>query len=107
MNVECVGWREDKNEEMTKEREGTEAAGAGGSGTFLQCCYLVVGACVTSTALIQLQSPTNSPIQIHSLQYQILFIRISHHQGPDLYAFIGFIGPDDINYMCYILVIKY
>ena len=42
----------------------------------------------------------------------------NHHQGPDLYAFIGFIGfigPDDINYMCwtlsdnmcYILVIKY
>ena len=28
-------------------------------------------------------------------------------QGPDLYAFIGFIGPKDINYMCYILVIKY
>ena len=34
---------------------------------------------------------------------------------PDLYAFIGFIGPDDINdmcwtfsdNMCYILVIKY
>ena len=33
----------------------------------------------------------------------------------DLYAFIGFIGPDDVNYMCwtlsgnmcYILVIKY
>ena len=22
-----------------------------------------------------------------------------HEQGPDLYAFIGFIGPDDINYM--------
>ena len=21
--------------------------------------------------------------------------------------YIGFIGPDDINYMCYILVIKY
>ena len=41
--------------------------------------------------------------------------RITDHQGPDLYAFIGFIGPDDINYMCwtfsdnmcYILVIKY
>ena len=27
---------------------------------------------------------------------------INYHQGPDLYAFIGFIGfigPDDINYM--------
>ena len=43
---------------------------------------------------------------------------ITHDQGRDLYAFlgfIGFIGPDDINYMCwtfsdnmcYILVIKY
>ena len=34
----------------------------------------------------------------------------SNNQGPDLYAFIGFlgfIGPDDIHYMCYILVIKY
>ena len=36
-----------------------------------------------------------------------------HDQGPDLYAFIefiefiGFIGPGVINYMCYILVIKY
>ena len=39
-----------------------------------------------------------------------------HKQGPDLYAFIGFVGfIDDINYMCwtlsgnmfYILVIKY
>ena len=24
---------------------------------------------------------------------------IDNNQGPDLYAFIGFIGPDDINYM--------
>ena len=27
----------------------------------------------------------------------------SYDQGPDLYAFIGFIGfigPDDVNYMC-------
>ena len=27
----------------------------------------------------------------------------NHNQGPDLYAFIefiGFIGPDDMNYMC-------
>ena len=40
---------------------------------------------------------------------------VDHNQGPDLYAFIGFIGPDDKNYMCrtlsdimcYILVIKY
>ena len=23
-----------------------------------------------------------------------------YYQGPDLYAFIGFIGHDDINYMC-------
>ena len=29
-----------------------------------------------------------------------------HKQGPDLYAFIGFIGfigPDDINYLCWTL----
>ena len=40
---------------------------------------------------------------------------IGGYQGPDWYAFIGFIGPDDINYvcwtfssnMCYILVMKY
>ena len=28
---------------------------------------------------------------------------IDYYQGPDLYAFIGFIGPDDINYMCWTL----
>ena len=34
-------------------------------------------------------------------------LALRNKQGPDLYAFIGFIGPDDINDMCYILVIKY
>ena len=28
----------------------------------------------------------------------LLVIRMNDNQGPDLYAFIGFIGPDDINY---------
>ena len=44
----------------------------------------------------------------HPLQIDIIKIDTnSVKQGPDLYAFIGFIGPDDINNMCYILVIKY
>ena len=49
--------------------------------------------------------------KIHfSLSTISTFQLIESNQGPDLYAFIGFIGfigPDDINYMCYILVIKY
>ena len=56
-----------------------------------------------------------NPDEIHQLHKNFL---ICDEQGPDLYAFIefiGFIGPDDINYMywtlsdnmCYILVIKY
>ena len=39
-----------------------------------------------------------------------MYTNVDHYQGQDLYAFIGFIGfigPDDINYMCYILLIKY
>ena len=31
----------------------------------------------------------------------------AHHQGPDLYAFLGFIGPDDMNYMCFLILINY
>ena len=35
-------------------------------------------------------------------QFKVIITQ-SNDQGPDLYAFIGFIGfigPDDINYMC-------
>ena len=34
------------------------------------------------------------------LSPSIIELLVIYEQGPDLYAFIGFIGPDDINYMC-------
>ena len=51
------------------------------------------------------------PIQIMTLKIKISFLKSPffdnenqfNNQGPDLYAFIafiGFIGPDNIHYMC-------
>ena len=56
-----------------------------------------------------LMATAESQHDLLSIAFKLQTI-IIHHQGPHLYAFIGFIGfigPEDINYMCYILVIKY
>ena len=57
----------------------------------------------TSFDAVTVQFKLNQRFLIADQFNGLKFSLYGQQQGPDLYAFIGFVGPDGINYMCYLI----